>query len=172
MITVQFCNNASCNDVPCLQYTSASAPSSLLYICGILYTLGHAAAAGGMLSLAHDYRVMQKDRGWMFLNEIDLGLLFTEGMLSLIRSKTPTPSIFRDFVIFGNRYSGSAAFEAGLVDRVCETGASLDVALDMAEEKIKAKDIPKEKLGLMKTDVYKDVVAKLEMPVTLTEAKL
>ena len=38
-----------------------------------------------MFALAHDYRVMQRDRGWMFLNEVDLGILFTEGMLSLIR---------------------------------------------------------------------------------------
>jgi enoyl-CoA hydratase/carnithine racemase len=35
---------------------------------------GHAFAAGGMMMLAHDFRVMRSDRGYFCLNEVDLGL--------------------------------------------------------------------------------------------------
>lgn len=37
---------------------------------------GHAYAAGGLLALAHDYRVMRADRGFFCLPEIDLRLAF------------------------------------------------------------------------------------------------
>ncbi|MFQ5417672.1 MAG: enoyl-CoA hydratase-related protein, partial [Myxococcota bacterium] len=47
---------------------------------------GHAFAAGGMLSLAHDFRVMRRDRGYFCLPEIDLatGQPLTEGLYAVI----------------------------------------------------------------------------------------
>jgi Delta3-Delta2-enoyl-CoA isomerase len=44
---------------------------------------GHAFAAGAMLSLAHDLRVMRADRGFWCLPEADIGLPFTRGMSAL-----------------------------------------------------------------------------------------
>lgn len=40
---------------------------------------GHAVAGGCMLALAHDYRFMRADRGFMFLSEIDIKLPFSPG---------------------------------------------------------------------------------------------
>lgn len=41
---------------------------------------GHAVAGGCMLALAHDYRFMRADRGFMFLSEIDIKLPFSPGV--------------------------------------------------------------------------------------------
>ena len=74
----------------------------------------------------------------------------------------PTPSVFRDLVIYGNRFSGSSAVNVNLVDLVCDVGSSLDAALDLAEEKVNGKDIPKENLGAMKRHVHQIEIEKLK----------
>lgn len=40
---------------------------------------GHAVAGGCMFALAHDYRFMRADKGFMFLSEIDIKLPFSPG---------------------------------------------------------------------------------------------
>ena len=58
---IQFCNNViyinlkSIHNVP-------------------LFSAGHAAAGGALLSLAFDIRVMRKDRGYFYINEVRIGL--------------------------------------------------------------------------------------------------
>src|SRR5262249_8288969 len=47
---------------------------------------GHVFAAGAMLALAHDQRVMRRDWGYFCLPEIDLSLPFTPAMTELIRA--------------------------------------------------------------------------------------
>ena len=46
---------------------------------------GHAFAAGALLSLAHDYRVMRSGRGWFCMPEIKLKLQFTMDFLQLLK---------------------------------------------------------------------------------------
>ena len=35
---------------------------------------GHTYGAGAFLALAHDYRVMNNEKGWFCLNEVHIGL--------------------------------------------------------------------------------------------------
>ena len=49
-------------------------------------SIGHVYAAGGLLALAHDYRVMRKERGWFCLPEINLPLPFSVSMIELAKS--------------------------------------------------------------------------------------
>jgi enoyl-CoA hydratase/carnithine racemase len=76
---------------------------------------GHCMAAGAMLALAHDYRVMRADRGFFCLPEIDLRLPLQPGMTALLRAKL-TPSVLRDTVLTGARLGGQAAQHLGIVD--------------------------------------------------------
>ncbi|KAH7443918.1 hypothetical protein KP509_02G055900 [Ceratopteris richardii] len=50
---------------------------------------GHAAAGGCMIALAHDFRYMRSDRGFIMLNEVEIKLPFTPGMNAIIKSKLP-----------------------------------------------------------------------------------
>jgi enoyl-CoA hydratase/carnithine racemase len=76
---------------------------------------GHAFAAGAMLALACDQRVMRADRGYFCLPEVDLGMPFTPGMQSLITGRL-TPSVAHEAMVTGRRYGGTEAEQRGVVD--------------------------------------------------------
>ncbi|MBB4904554.1 enoyl-CoA hydratase-related protein [Actinophytocola algeriensis] len=76
---------------------------------------GHAFAAGAMLALAHDFRVMRADRGFFCLPEVDINIPFTPGMAALIQSKL-VPATAHEAMTTGRRYGGAEAAAEGLVD--------------------------------------------------------
>ena len=76
---------------------------------------GHAFAAGGMLALAHDFRVMRADRGFFCLPEIDIQLPLAPGMTALIKNRL-SPQAFRDTILTGARIGGADAHARGIVD--------------------------------------------------------
>jgi Delta3-Delta2-enoyl-CoA isomerase len=76
---------------------------------------GHAFAAGAMLALAHDFRVMRADRGFFCLPEVDIKIPFAPGMTALIKSRL-SPVTLRDLMLTGMRVGGSEAKERGIVD--------------------------------------------------------
>lgn len=92
---------------------------------------GHTFAAGAMLSLAHDLRVMRADRGYWCLPEADLGIPFTVGMSALIQARLD-PRTAHEAMVTARRYGGRDALAAGIVDRVADadvlTGAAVDLA--------------------------------------------
>lgn len=92
---------------------------------------GHAFAAGAMLALAHDFRVMRADRGYLCLPEVDIGLPFTPGMARLISARA-TPQTAVEAMTTGRRYGGTDALAAGLVDRVAAEDAVVADAVAQA----------------------------------------
>ena len=66
---------------------------------------GHAFAAGAMLTLAHDVRVMRADRGFWCLPEVDIGIPFTPGMAALIQARL-TPATAHEAMTTARRYGG------------------------------------------------------------------
>ena len=76
---------------------------------------GHSFAAGAMLALAHDFRVMRSDRGFFCLPEVDINIPFAPGMTALIKSRL-TPNVFRNLLLTGVRVGGPNAKEMGFVD--------------------------------------------------------
>jgi Delta3-Delta2-enoyl-CoA isomerase len=76
---------------------------------------GHAFAAGAMLALAHDFRVMRADRGFFCLPEVDIKIPLAPGMRALIQSRF-SPAVFRDLILTGGRVGGADAEKRGIVD--------------------------------------------------------
>ena len=92
---------------------------------------GHTFAAGAMLSLAHDLRVMRADRGFWCLPEADIGIPFTPGMSALIQARL-TPQTAHKAMTTARRYGGSDALAAGIVDRAVEEDAVRSSAMEIA----------------------------------------
>jgi enoyl-CoA hydratase/carnithine racemase len=93
---------------------------------------GHAFAAGAMLALAHDQRVMRGDWGYFCLPEIDLSLPFTPAMTELIRARLD-PQVAHEAMTTGRRYDGADALARGIVDQLADAEDLPARANDLAE---------------------------------------
>lgn len=118
---------------------------------------GHTFAAGAMLSLAHDFRVMRADRGFWCLPEADIGIPFTPGMCALIQSRL-APRTAHEAMVTARRFGGSDAAAAGIVDRAVEEHAVRSTAVEIAEAQLGKAG---ETLGTIKSRMYASVLATL-----------
>jgi Delta3-Delta2-enoyl-CoA isomerase len=118
---------------------------------------GHTFAAGAMLSLAHDFRVMRADRGFWCLPEADIGMPFTRGLSALIQARL-APQTAHEAMTTGRRYGGAEALSAGIVDRAVDEQAVRTTAVELADSLAgKAGDT----LGTIKFRMYAPVLATL-----------
>ena len=92
---------------------------------------GHTFAAGAMLALAHDQRVMRADRGFFCLPEIDINIPFTPGMSRLIAARLPGDTAHESMTT-GRRYGEFDAAAAGIVDDAVAEAGVLPRAIERA----------------------------------------
>lgn len=92
---------------------------------------GHAFAAGAMLTLSHDFRVMRADRGFWCLPEVDIHIPFTRGMSALIQGRL-APQAAHVAMTTGRRYGGAEAVAAGIVDQAVAEDAVRSTAEEIA----------------------------------------
>jgi enoyl-CoA hydratase/carnithine racemase len=118
---------------------------------------GHVFAAGAMLALAHDFRVMRVDRGFFCLPEVDIAIPFTPGMGALIQARL-SPQTAHEAMTTGRRYGGADALAAGIVDDAVAEDAVLPTALERARA-LAGKAGPT--LGAIKEQMYAPALATL-----------
>ncbi|GAA2702898.1 enoyl-CoA hydratase-related protein [Actinoplanes palleronii] len=118
---------------------------------------GHTFAAGAMLSLAHDFRVMRADRGFWCLPEVAINIPFTPGMAALIQARL-TPQAAHESMTTGRRYGGADALAAGIVDKAVAEDAVRPTAIGIAASLAANAG---ETLGAIKTRMYAPVLAVL-----------
>jgi enoyl-CoA hydratase/carnithine racemase len=121
---------------------------------------GHTFAAGAMLALAHDQRVMRADRGFFCLPEIDINIPFTPGMTALIASRLPTETAHESMTT-GRRYGGSDAAVAGIVDDAIGEADVLPRAIERAAS---LADKNPDTLRTIKQRLYSDTLEALRAP--------
>lgn len=128
---------------------------------------GHAFAAGLMLAMHHDYRVMMMagtegdggggGRGPLAcVNELEFGVPLKAAMSSIFRLKLPAAR-YRECVLEARRYGAAAAVEAGIADRA----GGLDEALALVRERRLADKARTGIYGLLKAEMYRESVALL-----------
>ncbi len=92
---------------------------------------GHTFAAGAMLALCHDFRVMRADRGFFCLPEADIKIPFTPGMNSLIMQRL-TITTAHEVMVTAKRVGGEEAERKHIVHAAVEMGEVLPRAIEMA----------------------------------------
>ena len=92
---------------------------------------GHTYAAGALLALACDYRVMRIDRGYFCLPSVDIGIPFSPGMTSLITTKIPQPAA-HDLVVSCRAIGAREALASGVVHRAVEADNVMPLASELA----------------------------------------
>ncbi|GLJ37689.1 hypothetical protein SUGI_0765620 [Cryptomeria japonica] len=95
---------------------------------------GHACAAGFIFALAHDYRFMRNDRGFLYMSEVDVGMTITPSVMSVIRSKVDSRHL-TEVMLGGLKYRAQEALGKVLVDSWHgSSDETLDAAINAAVE--------------------------------------
>ncbi|GBB88577.1 hypothetical protein RclHR1_15100004 [Rhizophagus clarus] len=129
---------------------------------------GHAFAGGFMLALAHDYRVMRNDRGFLCMNEVDIPSPLHPGMAAIVRIKM-TPKVYRDCILQAHRFSAKEALEKELVEGIASESELLEKAKELGLKcagKAKAGAI----YGLLKQEMYVEGIKYLSLQIELKDA--
>jgi Delta3-Delta2-enoyl-CoA isomerase len=121
---------------------------------------GHTFAAGAMLSLAHDLRVMRADRGFWCLPEADIGIPFTDAMSALIQARL-APQTAHEAMTTGRRFGGEAALAAGVVESAVGEEAVRSTAVELAAAQTGKAGAT---LATIKTRMYRPVLELLRTP--------
>ena len=124
---------------------------------------GHTFAAGAMLSLAHDVRVMRTDRGFFCLPEVDIGIPFAPGMSALVQARL-SHATAHEAMTTGRRYGGTEAFDAGIVSAALPLEDLVPYAAEWARSQA-AKAGPT--LRTIRTTMYRTAIDLLGQPVVL-----
>lgn len=102
---------------------------------------GHTFGGAVPLALSHDYRIMNRARGFLSMPPVDLGLHFP-GIGALPRLKL-APPVARRMLLEAHRWTGVEALRDGIVDELVEPEKMLDAALAFAR-----RVAPKAKMGV------------------------
>ena len=101
---------------------------------------GHAAAAGMMLAMSHDYVLMRSDRGVLYMSELDIGMKFPDYFTALVRSKVGSAAARRDVMLRAKKVTALEALAMGIVDSAHDSAeAVVEVAVRLGEELVKRK---------------------------------
>jgi enoyl-CoA hydratase/carnithine racemase len=118
---------------------------------------GHCFAAGAMLAVAHDFRVMRADRGFFCLPEVDIHIPFTPSMAALLQARLSKRTA-HEAMTTGRRYGGEDAAAAGIVDAAVAEDRVLAEAVERAGA-LAPKHGPT--LGAIKEGMYADALVLL-----------
>ncbi|KAL9112831.1 MAG: hypothetical protein Q9227_002908 [Pyrenula ochraceoflavens] len=127
---------------------------------------GHAFAAGLMLAMFHDYRIMNPAKGFVCLNELDFGATLPTPMASVFRHKVPKIGTVREMTLESRRYSAAEAVKEGIVDAEGE----LEELLSFIEERKLVEKAQSKSYGPIKQEIYRDMIQDIDQYPGVSEA--
>jgi len=119
---------------------------------------GHTFAAGAMLAICHDFRVMRDDRGYFCLPEVDIRIPFTPAMDAVIRSKL-SKATAHEAMVTGRRYTAAQAQAAAIVHATAPEADVLSQAIALAKSHAGKHG---QTLATIKRTAYRDVLGVIE----------
>lgn len=119
---------------------------------------GHTFAAGLLLAMACDYRVMTSGKAWASMNEIHFGAPLPRAFAALFNAKAASPAIVRKVYLEGHRFVPKEMLELGLVDELSEPGTEKVLAKAMELGARWAPHAGTGVWGLHKREIYKAAI--------------
>lgn len=96
---------------------------------------GHASAAGFIVALSHDYVLMRKDRGFLYMSELDKGMEIPAWFVALLKSKAASPNAWREVVLRAAKLTAKMGMEVGIVDSAHDSPEeTVKAAVELAEK--------------------------------------
>ncbi|KAG7585874.1 ClpP/crotonase-like domain superfamily [Arabidopsis thaliana x Arabidopsis arenosa] len=96
---------------------------------------GHASAAGCILAMSHDYVLMRRDRGFLYMSELDIELKVPAWFMALIRVKIGSPAARRDVMLTAAKVTADVGVKMGIVDSAYGSAAeTVEAAVKLGEE--------------------------------------
>ncbi|KAG8213075.1 hypothetical protein J3R82DRAFT_11467 [Butyriboletus roseoflavus] len=133
----------------------------------------HCFAAGFMLALCCDYRVMtdgSRRRAWLCMNEVHFGAPWPLSLAAILNAKVSDASLRRRIALEGHRFTPTEAHAAGIVDRLANcSGTSVELGTEIVLKEAtklatEVSTLPKEGVwGAIKTFLYKDCLEAVQL---------
>lgn len=99
---------------------------------------GHASAAGFAFALCHDYILMRRDRGFLYMSELDIKLVIPEWFAAVLNAKIGSPAARREVVMKAAKLTAEEALRLGVIDSAHGSAEeTVEAAVGLAEELIK-----------------------------------
>ncbi|KAJ4881238.1 hypothetical protein Rs2_38293 [Raphanus sativus] len=129
---------------------------------------GHAAAAGLMLALSHDYIYMRRDRGVLYMSEVDIGLSMPDYFAAMVRCKIGTSAARREVLLSGKKIRGEEAVGFGIVDSAAHDSAEgvVEATVGLAE-KLSAKKWKGDVYASIRKSLYPELCEILGLKATV-----
>ncbi|KAL0540976.1 hypothetical protein IC582_021002 [Cucumis melo] len=77
---------------------------------------GHASAAGFIFAMSHDYIVMRRDRGFLYMSELDIRRVIPQWFAVLVKSRIGSAAVRREVVLKAPKLTADKALELGIID--------------------------------------------------------
>ncbi|PWA90438.1 delta(3), delta(2)-enoyl CoA isomerase 1 [Artemisia annua] len=95
---------------------------------------GHASGAGFVLAQAHDYVMMRKDRGFLYMSEMDIKIVVPDCFVRMLKNKIGYLAL-RDVMMRGDKVTAEVAVAKGVIYSVHDNAEeTVEAAVKYAEE--------------------------------------
>ena len=118
---------------------------------------GHAFAGGLITAMMHDYRIMNPERGFLCMNELDFGAPLYGPLSSIFREKL-SASTYRSILLEAKRFAGPQALKEGIVDGL----GGLPEALAYVRELQLVGKAQSGVYGVLKAEMWRETVGHLD----------
>lgn len=114
---------------------------------------GHCFAGGLIISMCHDYRIMNPSKGYLCMNEIDFGAVMDSPFVQIYREKL-IPTVFRDLLLEARRFTSQDGLKNGIIDGL----GGLDEALEFIKARSLTKKGESRVYGPTKEEMYRYII--------------
>ncbi|KAE8713921.1 Zinc knuckle family protein isoform 1 [Hibiscus syriacus] len=115
-----------------------SSPTAMISPGQALHPKRSVCAAGMIFALCHDYAVMRKDRGFVYMSEMDIGLKISAWFMAVISCKIGDARVRRNVVLGARKLNGGASCgERNYRRCVRDGGEDSEGALELGEKLVR-----------------------------------